>query len=159
MRSTWSRAIRRCAPGCARVHGRALVTPHPAEAARLLGRDTAGVQADRLAACQALARDLDAHVVLKGAGSILAAPDGRWDVNATGNAGLSAAGSGDVLAGFAGALLAQGLPAYDALCYAVCLHGAAADALVAQGYGPLGLVAGEIADAARALVNDAARAG
>jgi hydroxyethylthiazole kinase-like uncharacterized protein yjeF len=134
-----------------------VLTPHPAEAARLLGSDTAAVQRDRLAAAQALADELDAHVVVKGAGSVLAHPDGSWDVNASGNAALATAGTGDVLAGFIGAYLAQGLDARTALRYGVCVHGAAADALVAAGVGPLGVTASELADAARALVNVAAR--
>jgi len=97
------------------------------------------------------------HIVLKGAGSVLAHPDGSWDINASGNCALATAGSGDVLAGHVGALLAQGLDAKTALRYAVCIHGAAADALVAAGTGPLGVVASELPDAARALVNAAAR--
>jgi len=135
-----------------------LLTPHPAEAARLLGVDTARIAVDRVGAAQTLARELDAHVVLKGAGSVLARPCGRFDINGSGGPALATAGSGDVLAGMTGALLAQGLDAADALRIAVCLHGAAADALVARGIGPLGLVASELADAARALVNAAARA-
>jgi hydroxyethylthiazole kinase-like uncharacterized protein yjeF len=136
-----------------------VLTPHPAEAARLLATDTASIQRDRLAAALALARELNAHVVLKGAGSVLAQPDGSWDINASGNCALATAGSGDVLAGLVGALLAQGLDARTALRYAVCVHGAAADALVGAGTGPLGGVASELPDAARALVNAAARAG
>ena len=135
-----------------------LLTPHPAEAARLLGTDTEHVQADRLLACRELARTLNSHVVLKGTGSVLADPTGHWSINSSGNPGLSAAGSGDVLAGFAGAMLAQQLAPGEALRYAVCLHGAAADALVAGGRGPLGLAASEIAEAARDLLNEAARA-
>ena len=96
-------------------------------------------------------------MVVKGAGSVLAHPDGTWDINASGNSALSTAGSGDVLAGFIGAYLAQGLDARTALRYGVCLHGAAADALVAGGAGPLGVTASELPDAARALVNAAAR--
>ncbi|MEP7205769.1 MAG: NAD(P)H-hydrate dehydratase [Casimicrobiaceae bacterium] len=134
-----------------------LLTPHPAEAARLCGTDTTSIQADRLAVCLELARTLGAHVVLKGAGSVVASPEGRWAINASGNPGLSAAGSGDVLAGMAGALLAQGLAPHDALRYAVCLHGAAADGLVERARGPVGLVVSELGDAARALVNEAAR--
>jgi hydroxyethylthiazole kinase-like uncharacterized protein yjeF len=130
-----------------------ILTPHPAEAARLLGKTTPEVQADRLAAALDLARRFRAHVVLKGAGSICASPDGRWAVNATGNPGLAAAGSGDVLAGIIGALLAQKLDAEKALQYAVCLHGAAADALVASGVGPIGLTASEVARAARDVIN------
>jgi NAD(P)H-hydrate repair Nnr-like enzyme with NAD(P)H-hydrate dehydratase domain len=92
-------------------------------------------------------------VVVNGAGSVLAHPDGSWDINASGNAGLASAGTGDVLAGFAGAFLAQGIDAKTSLRLAVCLHGAAADACDAQGRGPLGLTASEIAPAARALLN------
>jgi len=131
----------------------ALVTPHPAEAARLLGAGTAAVQADRLGAARALAAKLRAAVVVKGAGSVLAYPDGTWDINSSGNPGLSSAGTGDVLAGFAGAFLAQGLDPKTALRLAVCLHGAAADACVRDGRGPLGLTAAELAPAARQLLN------
>jgi len=134
-----------------------VLTPHPAEAARLLGSDTASVQRNRLGAAQALAQDLRAHVVVKGAGSVLAHPDGTWDINASGNCALASAGSGDVLAGLIGAYLAQGLDAKRALRYGVCVHGAAADALVERGIGPLGVVASELPDAARAVVNAAAR--
>ena len=130
-----------------------IVTPHPAEAARLLGRDTAAIQADRLAAALEIAQRLRAHVVLKGAGSICADPDGRWSINTTGNPGLASGGTGDVLAGLIGALLCQGLAAPRALRYAVCLHGAAADALVARGKGPVGLTASEIALESRRLLN------
>jgi len=132
-----------------------LATPHPAEAARLLGRSTVDVQRDRVAAARALATLLNAHVVLKGAGSVLAHPGGRYDVNASGNPALATAGSGDVLAGMLGAMLAQGLDATSALRFAVCLHGAAADRLVARGVGPIGVGASELADAARELLNGA----
>ena len=140
----------------ATVRGRAaptLITPHPGEAARLLAVDNARIAADRLAAAHALAQDLRASCVLKGAGSVLAYPDGSFDINASGGPALATAGSGDVLAGMLGALLAQGLEPHDALRIGVCLHGAAADRLVSGGTGPVGLVASELADAARALVN------
>jgi len=143
----------------ARVRARVqdtIATPHPAEAARLLGGELAGVQHDRLAAAQAIARELRAHVVLKGAGSVIAHADGAWAINTTGNPALAAAGSGDVLAGILGALLAQRIEAKSALTLGVCLHGAAADALVAQGRGPVGVLASELADAARDLINHAA---
>jgi hydroxyethylthiazole kinase-like uncharacterized protein yjeF len=130
-----------------------LLTPHPAEAARLLATDTGRVQSDRLGTALRLARELNAHVVLKGAGSVCAFPDGRWSINTTGNPGLASAGSGDVLAGIAGALLCQGLEAERALQYAVCLHGAAADACVARGLGPMGLTASEVALEARTVMN------
>jgi hydroxyethylthiazole kinase-like uncharacterized protein yjeF len=130
------------------------LTPHPAEAARLLGTTTAEIQADRRAAAIALAHRLDAHVALKGSGTVVATPDGRWYINATGNPGLASAGSGDVLTGMLAALLAQGWQPLDALLGAVHLHGAAADACVASGIGPIGLTAGELIDPARRLLND-----
>jgi hydroxyethylthiazole kinase-like uncharacterized protein yjeF len=134
-----------------------LATPHPGEAARVLATSVENVQSDRMGAARELAQRLAANVVLKGAGSVLAHPDGTWDINASGGPALATAGSGDVLSGLLGALLAQGLPAKTALRYAVCLHGATADALVAQGIGPLGLTASELPDAARALLNRAGR--
>jgi ADP-dependent NAD(P)H-hydrate dehydratase / NAD(P)H-hydrate epimerase len=134
-----------------------IITPHPAEAGRLLGIPTAAVEADRIKAAQALAAKFSAAVVVKGAGSVLAYPDGTWDINATGNPALASGGTGDVLAGFAGAFLAQGLDAKCALRFAVCLHGAAADACVREGRGPVGLAASELAPVARALLNAAAR--
>lgn len=138
---------------CARRGADTVVTPHPAEAARLLERGVPDVQADRLEAARRLARALGAAVVLKGNGSVLVARDGRWWVNPTGNPGLASAGTGDVLAGFLGALLAQRYPADAAVVLGACLHGAAADALVAGGAGPVGMTAGELPDAARRLWN------
>jgi len=138
--------------------GATILTPHPAEAARLLGRKTAEVQAHRLESALELAASLHAHVVLKGAGSICAFPDGRWSVNTTGNPGLASAGTGDVLAGMIGAMLCQGMDAEHALEYAVCLHGAAADACVARGAGPIGLTADEVATEARTVMNQWAAA-
>jgi ADP-dependent NAD(P)H-hydrate dehydratase / NAD(P)H-hydrate epimerase len=135
------------------------LTPHPAEAARLLGTTTAAVQEDRLAAALALGAKFRAGVVLKGAGSVLAFADGAWAINSSGNPGLASGGTGDVLAGMLGAFFAQGLGLREALEFAVCLHGAAADALVAAGVGPLGLAASELAPAARRLLNAAAVAG
>jgi len=130
-----------------------ILTPHPAEAARLLNRTTADVQRDRLAAAQEIAGSLRSHVVLKGAGSICTDPDGAWGINASGNPGMASAGMGDVLTGFIAALLAQGLEPQNALRVAVHLHGAAADALVAQGAGPIGIAAGDTIDAARRILN------
>jgi hydroxyethylthiazole kinase-like uncharacterized protein yjeF len=104
-----------------------VLTPHPLEAARLLQQDTRAVQADRIAAARALAQRFGAVVVLKGSGTVIAAPDGRVQVNPTGNARLAVAGTGDVLAGWIAARLAQGEVDFDAACAAVYLHGAAAD--------------------------------
>ena len=130
-----------------------LLTPHPAEAARLLASTTEAVQADRVGAALKLAQRFKAHVALKGCGTVIAHPDGRWRINANGNPGLASGGTGDVLSGFIGALLAQGWPADAALSGAVHLHGAAADALVASGAGPVGITAGELIPVARTLLN------
>ncbi|MDR3300520.1 MAG: NAD(P)H-hydrate dehydratase [Candidatus Accumulibacter sp.] len=130
-----------------------LLTPHPAEAARLLDRSVREVQDDRVAAACELAANFNAHVALKGCGTVVAALDGAWSINATGNPGLATAGSGDVLTGIVTALLAQGWPAREALLAAVHLHGLAADRLVSQGVGPIGLSAGELIDSARVCLN------
>jgi hydroxyethylthiazole kinase-like uncharacterized protein yjeF len=130
-----------------------ILTPHPLEAARLLGSDAPTVQRDRLAAARALAARFASVVVLKGAGTIIAAPDGRVAINSTGNAALATGGTGDVLGGIIGALLAQHLPRYEAALAGVYLHGLAADTLSAQGHGPAGLTAGELAPMVRTLLN------
>jgi hydroxyethylthiazole kinase-like uncharacterized protein yjeF len=130
-----------------------VLTPHPLEAARLIGVDVAAVQRDRLAAARTLTSRFGAVVVLKGAGTVVAAPDGRTAVNPTGNAALATGGTGDALGGIIGALLAQRLPAYEAALAGVYLHGLAADTLVASGAGPAGLTASELAPAVRALLN------
>ena len=131
------------------------LTPHPAEAARLAGTETSAVQADRLQCALDLAARSKAGVVLKGAGSVLAFADGTWAINASGNPALASGGTGDALSGMLGAFLAQRIPMRQALELAVCLHGAAADALVADGIGPLGLTASELGPVARRLVNAA----
>lgn len=133
---------------CARRESETLLTPHPAEAARLLGSTTAAVQADRVKAARLLSQNLNAHVVLKGNGSILVARDGHWFVNRTGHAGLSSAGTGDVLAGFLGALLAQRYSGETALVLGVHLHGAAG-----EGLPHVGLAASELIDPARRIWN------
>lgn len=130
-----------------------VLTPHPREAAQMLGCDTAAVQADRVAQARRLAAKYSAWVVLKGAGTVVSSPDGRWSVNGSGNAGLATAGTGDVLAGMIGALLAQGLDMDDAVRGGVWLHGAAAQDLSARGIGPMGLTASEVIGAARDLRN------
>ncbi|MET3229266.1 UNVERIFIED_ORG: hydroxyethylthiazole kinase-like uncharacterized protein yjeF [Burkholderia sp. 1263] len=130
-----------------------ILTPHPLEAARLLGTDAPGVQRDRLAAARALAARFASVVVLKGSGTVIAAPDGRLTINPTGNAALATGGTGDVLGGIIGALLAQHLPRYEAALAGVYLHGLAADTLSAQGHGPAGLTAGELAPMVRTLLN------
>ena len=109
-----------------------IITPHPAEAARLLGCSTADVQRDRLRAARDLAKGYHCIAVLKGAGTIIC--DGQQTtINRTGNPLLATAGTGDVLAGMIGALLAQGYDAATAARLGVCMHGATADALAARG--------------------------
>ncbi|MBP0639475.1 NAD(P)H-hydrate dehydratase [Cupriavidus sp. AcVe19-6a] len=131
-----------------------VMTPHPLEAARLMGILVADVQRDRIAAAAALARQWQAVVVLKGSGSVIAAPDGSpAALNPTGNAALASAGTGDVLAGMIGALLAQGMPPLPAAQAAVWIHGQAADELVAQGTGPAGVTASELYLPARTVFN------
>lgn len=105
-----------------------VLTPHPLEAARLLSVSVHAVQADRLRAAQTLAARFGCTVVLKGSGTIVAAPEEVPRINPSGNARLATAGTGDVLAGLTGARLAAGLPAFAAACHAAFQHGAAADA-------------------------------
>jgi len=130
-----------------------ILTPHPLEAARLLGISAADVQADRPAAARVLAERLAATVVLKGSGTVIAARDGAIVINTTGNPALATAGTGDVLSGLCGSLLAQGWPEWEAALAGVWMHGMAADLLVTKGAGPIGLTAGELIPAIRTEVN------
>jgi hydroxyethylthiazole kinase-like uncharacterized protein yjeF len=131
-----------------------LLTPHPAEAARLLNTVTATVQNDRMNAAYQIAQQFNCYIVLKGAGSICCFPDGKRYLNTSGNPGLSTAGTGDVLAGMIGALIAQGLNPDHALLLGVYLHGTAADQLLHQNRGPLGMVASEVIATGRLLLNE-----
>lgn len=117
-----SQAQQRAARGAITV-----LTPHPLEAARLLGTDAAAVQADRLAAARALSAAFEAVVVLKGSGSVVAAPGRLPVLNLSGNARLATAGTGDVLAGLCAARLAAAPDAFTAVVDAVHEHGAAAE--------------------------------
>lgn len=140
---------RNLARGCENL----ILTPHPAEAARLLGTTVAQVQADRTAAVRKIGAIFGATVVLKGHKTLVAAPDTEIYVNESGNAGLATAGSGDVLGGIIGSLLAQDVPVFEAACAGVWLHGAAADVIKESAGIAAGLLAGEIAPAARWLRN------
>ena len=133
--------------------GATLLTPHPAEAARLLACDTRSIQSDRIAAALQIARRFKAAVALKGNGTIIAAPDGRCWINPSGHPGMAAAGMGDSLTGIAASLVAQGAEPVAGLCAAVWLHGAAGDALAARQGGPLGTLAGDLGVEARLLLN------
>ena len=128
-----------------------VITPHPGEAARLLGSDVASVQRDRFAAAAALAGRFGAAVVLKGAGSLVAAPGAVPAVVAAGNPGMASGGMGDVLTGVVAALRAQGLGAFEAARAGALLHAAAGD--LAAGTRERGLLAGDLLDAVRSLAN------
>jgi NAD(P)H-hydrate epimerase len=130
----------------AKRRGATILTPHPGEAGRLLSTSASRVQKERLAAARSLARRGRAVVVLKGARTLVAAHGGEVAVNATGTPLLATAGSGDVLAGTMGALLAGGLSPRAAAVAGVWLHGAAAERL-ARRLGDAGLLAHETADA------------
>ena len=120
-----------------------VLTPHPGEMARLVGTDAAAVQRDRIGCARRLAVDRGVHVVLKGAGTVVALPDGTVFLNPTGNPGMASGGMGDVLTGAIAGLICQGAAAADAACAGVYLHGAAADALAAT-VGPRGYLAGDV---------------
>ncbi|HEX7368788.1 MAG TPA: NAD(P)H-hydrate dehydratase [Rhodanobacteraceae bacterium] len=128
-----------------------VLTPHPGEAARLLGGLTGDVQADRFAAARTLAREYRAVVVLKGEGSLIADPEGRVAVCPWGNPGMASGGMGDVLTGVVAGLLAQGLDLWNAACLGVGLHARAGD--LAARAGERGLLASDLFPYLRALVN------
>lgn len=125
--------------------GARIITPHPGEGARLLDSSAAEVQSDRILAARTLSERCGAIVVLKGARTLIAAPDGRLAVNPTGNPGMAAGGMGDILSGVIGGLLAQGYSPWDAALLGVFLHGQAADR-IAEKKGPFGYLASEAAD-------------
>ncbi|MBC8996370.1 NAD(P)H-hydrate dehydratase [Pseudomonas sp. N40(2020)] len=128
-----------------------VITPHPGEAARLLGISTAEVQVDRPAAALALSKKHTAVVVLKGAGTLIAHPDGRLALCHQGHPAMATAGLGDVLAGLTGALLAQGMDGFDAACLAVWLH---ANAGMQQGKFGRGLAASDLIPVIRQLLEE-----
>ena len=120
-----------------------VITPHPGEMAKLLGVSIDDVQANRVNVAAGFARQTNVVVVLKGAGTIIATPDGRITVNSTGNPGMSTGGSGDVLSGMIATLLAQGLPPAAAAACAVWIHGRAGDIAAEKG-SQVSLLAGDI---------------
>lgn len=128
-----------------------VITPHPGEAARLLGITTKDVQANRPAAAHALAQKYKAVVVLKGSGSLIADVDGRLALCDRGHPAMATAGLGDVLAGLVGALMAQKLPAFEAACLAVWLHASAGERVGILGRG---LAASDLIPAIRQLLEE-----
>ena len=123
-----------------------VLTPHPGEAARLLGTTVREIQNDRLGSARRLAAGTGATVVLKGRRTVVAHADGHASFNSTGNAGMATGGTGDALTGILGALLARGLSGFDAARLGTYVHGAAGD-LAAGRFGEDGLIAGDLIDA------------
>jgi len=130
-----------------------VITPHPGEAARLLDSTAEHVQQNRTESALRLANTLRVTCVLKGAGTVCAHYAGDWFVNTSGNAGLASGGTGDVLSGIIGSLMAQGLTGLQAAKLGVYVHGAAADVLVENGKGPVGLTASELMLEVRTIIN------
>lgn len=122
-----------------------ILTPHPGEAARLLGVSTANIQNDRLGAARQIATRYKAVVILKGRYSLIVEPGGKFYLNPTGGPHLATGGSGDVLTGLVAGLLAQGLEAFPAAALAVWLHGRAGDLTRQDLGGPCGLLPTEVA--------------
>jgi NAD(P)H-hydrate epimerase len=120
-----------------------ILTPHPGEMARLTGLSVAGIQANRFNVARDFAVRHRVVLVLKGARTLTASPDGKVHINSSGHAGLASGGMGDVLTGLIGSLLAQGLTAMDAATLGVYLHGLAADRLLAT-FGDAGLLATDV---------------
>lgn len=133
------------------VQREVILTPHPGEAARLLGVSTHDIQQDRFAAASALSQRYQAVVVLKGQGTLIASPEGRLALCSDGNAGMSSAGMGDVLTGVIVAALAQGLDAWRAACVGVCAHSHAADVAAQQGM--RGMLASDVVGQLRGVIN------
>jgi len=129
-----------------------ILTPHPGEAARLLGSTVQDIQNDRFGAAHSLAEKFKAIVVLKGAGTIVAAPDHRPAVIGAGNPGMAVGGMGDLLTGVIAALRAQGQPAFDAACVGALLHAAAGDEAARDG-GERGLLPSDLLPRLRRLSN------
>ncbi len=130
-----------------------VITPHPGEAARLLATSTENIQKNRTESALTLASNLHVTCVLKGAGTVCAHHDDSWFINTSGNPGLASGGTGDVLSGVIGSFIAQGLTGLEAAKLGVYAHGAAADTLVEQGVGPVGLTASEVAKQVRNVIN------
>jgi NAD(P)H-hydrate epimerase len=125
------------------AHALVVLTPHPGEMARLLGSSNAAVQTQRLAVARDFAKRHGCFLVLKGANTVVAAPDGRAWVNTTGNPGMASGGMGDVLTGIISGLLAQGYPPEEACSLGVFLHGHVGD-LAAEERGEIGIVARDL---------------
>jgi NAD(P)H-hydrate epimerase len=144
-------ALNLLASGAVNLPADAVITPHPGEAARLLGVSTEQLQKDRNGAALQLARQYAAVCVLKGAGSLIAAPDGRLALCDHGHPAMATGGLGDVLAGLIGALRAQHLSGFDAACLGVWLHARAGEQHGSQGRG---LAASDLIPTIRQLLEE-----
>ena len=122
-----------------------VMTPHPGEMARLVGKTSSEVQEDRVGEARSFAGTYGVHLVLKGAKTVIAHPDGTVFINPSGNPGMASGGMGDVLTGIISGLVVQGLPVGEAVNAGVYLHGCAADALACS-MGPVGFVASDVID-------------
>jgi len=120
-----------------------VLTPHPGEMARLTGKSTAIVNADRVQSARTFALEHRCHVILKGARTVIATASGRVFINPSGNPGMASGGMGDALAGILAALLGQGLAPEDAMRLGVYLHGFVGDRIAAT-KGGIGLIASDI---------------
>jgi len=136
--------------------GRFILTPHPGEMARLAGMTTGDIQADRVGTAVKFAQERGCFLVLKGARTVIAEPEGHVYVNPTGNPALSSGGSGDVLTGLVAGFVARGWPLAKAAVSGVFLHGLAAD-LLAEDMGQFGILAGELLDVLPELTSSLAR--
>jgi NAD(P)H-hydrate epimerase len=122
-----------------------VLTPHPAEAARLLACEVSDIQQDRVSSAVSIAKRFGACVVLKGCGSVVADASGNYAICPAGNPGMATAGSGDVLTGIIAALLGQGLSGFDAACAGALAHAMAGDFAV-DDLGEMAMIAGDIID-------------
>jgi NAD(P)H-hydrate epimerase len=129
-----------------------MLTPHPGEMARLIGSTTREIQKDRVQCARSFVEEFNTHMVLKGARTVIAHPDGTVFINPTGNPGMASGGMGDVLTGIIAGFVTQGIPVETAAHAGVYLHGAAADTL-AEIIGPFGFLATEVMNAIPEQIN------
>ena len=130
---------------CNQLHNRismAILTPHPAEAGRLLGCDAGDIQANRLQAAERIAQRYHSIIVLKGDQTVVFHPGGEYVINSSGGPALAVAGQGDVLTGVIAALLGQGIDSFEAASLGAYIHGLAGDLYAEQSQGDIGLTAG-----------------
>ncbi len=138
-------ALSKCTEVLKEAKAPRVLTPHPGEMARLIGKEVAEIQKNRISYARDLATDTGAVVVLKGMSTVCASPEGKISINSTGNSGMGTGGMGDTLTGIIGALLAQGYDPWEAARIGVFVHGKGAD-LVSEIKGPFGYTAREAAN-------------